>query len=128
MRTTGTAAVLGASPKPERSGHKALLRLREAGYPVIPINPAYDEVEGIPCVNDVGAALAVSGEEGIDTLTLYLGPSRLERLVEAIVRARPRRVIFNPGTESVPVQEALDRAGISWIEACTLVLLSTNQY
>ena len=123
-----TAAVLGASPKAESYGNMALRRLRKAGYPVIPVNPAYDEVEGIPCMRDIPAALEAAGEGGIHTLTLYVGPSRSEGMMQAVVQARPGRVIFNPGTESAALQEALDRAGIPWLEACTLVLLSTNQY
>lgn len=45
-----------------------------------------------------------------------------------IVRMRPRRVIFNPGTKSVETIEALRRAGIDCIEACTLVMLKTGQF
>ena len=128
MMNKGIAAVLGASPKPESYGGMALRRLREAGYPVIPINPAYDEVEGIACVKDIQGALDAAGERGIHTLTLYVGPARSEPMADAVVRARPGRVIFNPGTESAALQSALDGDGIPWLEACTLVLLSTKQY
>jgi hypothetical protein len=44
------------------------------------------------------------------------------------VALNPRRVIFNPGTESAPLQQALDEAGIEWLEACTLVMLRTGQF
>jgi hypothetical protein len=37
-------------------------------------------------------------------------------------------VIFNPGTENKEFQDILDRNGIKTEIACTLVLLSTNQY
>jgi hypothetical protein len=37
-------------------------------------------------------------------------------------------VIFNPGTESAAVQERLTQAGIEWFEACTLVMLKTDQF
>jgi predicted CoA-binding protein len=64
----------------------------------------------------------------VDTLTLYLAAERLEPLIPEILRLRPGRVIFNPGTESIAVQTALDAAGIPWQEACTLVLLRTGQF
>lgn len=121
-------AILGASPKSDRYSHMALMRLIDAGYRVLPVNPAYSEVEGITALDNVVDAAAVAGSEGLDTLTLYLGPKHSEPLVDDIIAARPQRVIFNPGTESQPVQNALDQSGIPWIEACTLVLLSTNQY
>jgi len=38
------------------------------------------------------------------------------------------RVIFNPGTENPEFYSILKTNGIYFEEACTLVLLSTNQY
>ncbi len=122
------SAVLGASPKADRYSHMAMLRLQEAGHRVIPVNPAYREVEGLTSVATVSDAAEAAGPEGLDTLTLYLAPHHHEPLVDDILAARPRRVIFNPGTESSVMQTALDKAGIPWLEACTLILLSTGQY
>jgi len=117
-------AVLGASPKESRYANKALRRLKEAGHRVIPINPAYEEVEGLRAFARVRDAAKSVG--AIDTLTVYLAPPRLE--LEDIVAARPRRVIFNPGTESPMAGKALSEANIAWIDACTLVLLSTGRF
>ena len=121
-------AVLGASPKAGRYSHMALLRLMDAGYRTIPVNPAYDVIEGLKSVSTVSDAAELAGPGGLETLTLYLAPHHLEPLAVDIVKARPGRVIFNPGTESTLLQSALDKAGIRWMEACTLVLLSTGQY
>jgi hypothetical protein len=44
-----------------------------------------------------------------------------------IIEARPKRVIFNPGTEN-PEFYQLELNDIKAEVACTLVLLSTNQY
>lgn len=116
-------AVLGATPKPERYANQAVRLLLEKGYRVTPIHPKIREIEGLP----VAASIELV-EEPIDTLTLYVGPARLEPLSAQILAARPGRVIFNPGTESRPLQTALDAAGIPWEEACTLVLLRTGQF
>jgi hypothetical protein len=40
----------------------------------------------------------------------------------------PRRVIFNPGTENEEFIKVLNKNAIKTEIACTLVLLSTNQY
>jgi len=121
-----TVAVLGASPKTDRYSHKAMTRLLKAGYSVIPVNPAYAEIEGLTAVDTVLQAAQTAGI--LHTLTLYLAPSYLEPMIDDIVAARPQRVIFNPGTESSALQRALDRIGIPWLEACTLVLLSTGRF
>ena len=123
-----TTAVLGASPKADRYAHMAFTRLRAAGHPVIPVNPAYSEIEGVSCAGDVAEAVRIAGPGGLHTLTVYVGPAHLEPLIPSIVEAAPKRVVFNPGSESETARRALDSAGIPWIEACTLVLLSTDQY
>ncbi len=116
-------AVLGASPKPQRYANQAIRLLLEHGYRVTPIHPKIPEIEGLAVAPDLASV-----ERPIDTLTLYVGPARLEPMTEALVAAAPGRVIFNPGTESVRVQQALDAAGIPWETACTLVLLRTGQF
>ena len=123
MSAVQTVAVLGASANPDRYSNMAVRRLREAGHRVIPVNPALEQIEGLPVAKSLGDI-----RESIDTLTLYLGPQRLAPLTNEILRLASKRVIFNPGTESQELAAALDRANIPHIEACTLVLLQTNQF
>jgi len=118
-----TVAVLGASKNPDRYSNMAVRRLREAGHRVIPVNPALTEIEGLPVaksLNDI--------TDSIDTLTLYVGPQRSSPMIDDILRLAPKRVIFNPGTESQELATALDRANIPHLEACTLVMLQTGQF
>ena len=39
-----------------------------------------------------------------------------------------KRVLFNPGTENHRFNKLLDEKNIYWENACSLALLSTNQY
>jgi predicted CoA-binding protein len=121
--TAQTVAVLGASANPDRYSNMAVRRLQEAGHSVIPVNPALPEIEGLPVAKSLDAITAP-----VDTLTLYVGTQRLAPMIEEIVRLAPKRVIFNPGTESAELAAALDRAGIPHVEACTLVMLQTGQF
>ena len=123
MSAVQTVAVLGASNNPERYSNMADRRLRDAGHHVIPVNPALSEFEGLPVAKSLGEI-----KEPVDTLTLYVGPQRLAALTDEILRLAPKRVIFNPGTESPELAAALDRAGITHLEACTLVMLQTGQF
>lgn len=116
-------AVLGASPKPARYANQCIRLLKEHGYRITPVHPRFDEIETLRVANSLDAIA-----DPVDTLTLYVGPQLLEPQADDIVRLRPGRVIFNPGTESRVVQERLDAAGIPWSEACTLVLLRTGQF
>lgn len=64
----------------------------------------------------------------IDTITLYINPSRQEAYYPAILELKPKRVLFNPGTENPAFYLLLKQAGIEVEEACTLVLLALNNY
>jgi predicted CoA-binding protein len=64
----------------------------------------------------------------IDTVTLYLKPKRQEEYYNYIVSIKPKRVIFNPGTENPELYTILKENDIAFEVACTLVLLSANQY
>jgi predicted CoA-binding protein len=116
-------AVLGASPKPARYSNQAIRLLKQLDYRVTPLHPTFETIEGLkvtPKLDAIG--------DPVDTLTLYVGPRLLEPQVDAIVALKPKRVIFNPGTESAMAEQRLDDAGIEWLEACTLVMLKTGQF
>ena len=116
-------AVLGASPKPDRYSNMAVRLLKDHGYDVIPVHPAHETIEGLPVVADLAA---IKG--ACDTLSLYLGPANTGPMIDQIVKLAPGRVIFNPGTESQPLQDALEAAEIPYLQACTLVMLRTGQF
>lgn len=116
-------AVLGASPKPGRYANQAVRLLLEQGYRVTPIHPRFQQIEGLAVANRLDTV-----PRPIHTLTLYVGPERLEPQIPELLKLAPGRVIFNPGTESQTFQAALDAAGIPWLEACTLVMLKTGQF
>lgn len=115
--------VLGASHKPERYSNQAVRLLQEFGHEVIPVHPKLEEVEGIKVANSLNDI-----EGNIDTLTLYVGAERSSALTEAVLRLKPGRVIFNPGSENAELERRLNSADIPFEHACTLVLLRTAQF
>lgn len=117
-------AILGASNKPERYSYKAFKMLQEYGHTPLPVHPSLEKVEDVSVYHQ----LSDLKNEGIDTLTLYVNPKILETYVDQIIALKPRRVIFNPGTESPVIEQRLQAAGIEPLEACTLVLLRTHQF
>jgi len=92
----------------------------EKGHEVIPVSPRGDDILGIAGVKEL--------PPGIDTVTLYLSPKRFLPILEQVISASPRRVIFNPGTESPEAVQRLSEAGIKTENACTLVLLNTGAF
>ena len=117
-------AIIGASNKTERYAYKAMKLLQEYGHKVYLVSPRYTEIEGEPVFTSIEDI-----KVKIDTVTMYISESLQEQSVqEAIIKANPKRVIFNPGTENPIFETKLAEKKISPDRACTLVLLRTGQY
>lgn len=116
-------AILGASQKPERYSYKAFRMLKEYGHTPILVSPKFKELEGTLVHANLGEI-----KEKIDTLTIYVSPEISSGLKADILKLNPARVIFPPGSENPELEAALEKAGMHVLEACTLVLLRTNQF
>lgn len=118
-----TVALLGASDNEERYAFKAQTRLMDHGYHVIPVAPSGKTIRGVASLKSLSDI-----HEPVDTVTLYVGPKNLAPQLDQLIALKPRRVIFNPGTEDADIEKRLQDAGIHTVEACTLVLLSIEQF
>ena len=114
--------VIGASENVQRYSNMAIRRLLDYNHLVKAIGNKVGEVRGVKIEK------GLIPYEDIDTITLYLNPTNQIPYYDYILNLNPKRVIFNPGTENKELQEKLKESGISYEEACTLVLLGTNQY
>lgn len=114
--------IIGATNNPERYAYKAAKRLVENGYPIINIGIKSGEVAGqtIQTPNEIF--------QDIDTITLYIGHQHQKQYYDYILKTKPNRIIFNPGTENPELEAMAAAKGIQTMEACTLVLLATGQY
>ncbi len=114
--------IIGASNNPDRYAYKAAERLLAHGH----------EIELLGIRPDVIFGKTIDTErkqyENLDTVTLYVGPQRQPEYYDYIISLKPKRVLFNPGTENEAFQTLLQKNGIEVEEACTLVLLGTGQY
>jgi predicted CoA-binding protein len=114
--------VLGATANPARYACMAINRLVDAGHSVVGIGLKEEEVAGVK-IHTKQIPL-----KNIDTVTLYLNPSRQRDYYNYIIDVAPKRVIFNPGTENPEFYQLLRANGIEVEVACTLVLISINRY
>ena len=79
-------------------------------------------------VGDVQIETEKKQWEDVDTVTLYLNPVHQKQYYDYIVALKPKRIIFNPGAENDELAAIAAKNGIQPVEACTLVMLATNQY
>ena len=121
--TKTNVAVIGATPKPDRYAYMAMQRLHEHGYRPVPVNPAFEEVLGERCYKSISDVT-----DPIDTVTMYIGAARSTPLLQEILGAKPRRIIFNPGAENPTLAHEAQKNGIEVVEGCTLVMLGSGTF
>ena len=120
MNETKKTLVIGASLKPERYSNMAIRKLRRYGHTVVAIGLRKGIVEDVQIIKD-RQQLA-----DIHTVTLYLNPKRQEEYIDYILSLKPKRIIFNPGTENDKFIELAEKQGIEVVENCTLVMLGSG--
>ncbi|ALM50456.1 CoA-binding protein [Flavobacterium psychrophilum] len=114
--------ILGATTDSTRYSYLAAVRLSNSGHTIINV--------GLKTGNVAGVDIEIPGEiyTDIDTITVYIGPSKQQPLYDYIIKTNPQRIIFNPGTENEELKKLAKAHGITTEYACTLVLLSLGQY
>ena len=108
--------VIGASEKKDRYANMAINDLLTYKHDVFAIGSRKGNVEGVNIETEHVA------------VTMYVGPQNQTGFYDYILSLKPRRVIFNPGTENSVFENLLEKSNIETIQACTLVMLRTNQF
>lgn len=119
-----TTLIIGASENPERYSNMAIRLLKSYGHSVRALGRKNGMVDGIKIETDSNC----ENFSHIDTISLYINPFHQAEFANLITCIKPKRVIFNPGTENDEMTSILDSNNIEWEEACTLVLLRSGQY
>ena len=114
--------VLGASLDSSRYSNMAMKKLKLKDYDIIGIGSRTGEVVGVPILTE---PILIND---IHTVTIYLNPMNQRSYYDYVFETRPKRVIFNPGSENKEFEMLLDQQQISFEKACTLVMLSLNQF
>ncbi|MDQ6480800.1 CoA-binding protein [Dyadobacter sp. LHD-138] len=114
--------IIGASDNPARYSFLAAQKLKAKGYSVLLLGRR----KGLAAGQEIH--IQPLAWENIDTVTLYINPTIQTIYYDYIVSLKPKRVIFNPGTENREFENILIAKNIVPIEACTLVMLTTGQY
>ena len=114
--------VLGASSNTSRTSYLATVRLRDNGIQTFPVGIKSGKIEELDILIDQPHI------EDVHTITLYVGTARQAPLYDYIFSLDPKRIIFNPGTENYELKRLAEAKGIEAINACTLVMLSLDNY
>ena len=122
MQPKKKTLVIGASIKKERFSNKAIRLLRQHNHPVEAIGLKEGKI------GDVKFKTGSPRLSDIHTVTLYLKPELQHQYYSYIEELKPKRVIFNPGTENDELNRILSDKGVEVIENCTLVMLNSELF
>ncbi len=116
--------VLGASSKPSRYSNRACIMLNDAGIDFVPVGVDNGYILDKKILNIIDKPII----EDVHTISLYINALRQVSLYDYILSLKPKRLIFNPGTENTELKDLAINQGIEVEEACNLVLISTGQF
>lgn len=116
--------IIGATTNPGRYAYLAANMLAQHNHEIVPLGIKKGTVAGYE-IEDIRARPSI---ENVHTVTLYIGPQRQPEWYEYILSLKPKRIIFNPGTENETFEKLAEEEGVEALEACTLVMLRSNQF
>jgi len=116
--------IIGATPNPARYAYLAANMLIQYRHEIVLLGIKKGVVAGYE-IEDIRNKPMIAN---VHTVTLYIGPQRQPEWYEYIISLKPERIIFNPGTENETFEELAEEKGIEALEACTLVMLRSNQF
>jgi predicted CoA-binding protein len=116
--------IIGATTNPGRYAYLAARMLKEYNHDIVPVGIKDGAVFGEEILN----IFEKPDIRDVDTVTLYIGPRRQPEHYDYILGLKPKRIIFNPGTENEEFIKRAQEEGVETLEACTLVLLRSHQY
>jgi predicted CoA-binding protein len=93
--------IIGASPNQDRYAFQAAAELRRHGHEFVPIGIKRGDVLGQP-IQDIRTLPVI---QDVDTVTLYVRAELQVPYYEYILGLKPKRIIFNPGTENYEFAE-----------------------
>ena len=114
--------IIGASTYPHRYSYKAAHRLTEQNHPILMIGKSGGELLGQNIERE-----KIQWDD-IHTVTMYINPSHQPQHYDYIIGLKPKRIIFNPGTENREFEKLAEENDIEVLERCTLIMLSVGDY
>jgi predicted CoA-binding protein len=116
--------VVGATTNPSRYAYLAAERLTQHQHEIVPIGIKKGEVFSqsiLPIREHPKIA-------DVDTITMYIGPRHQPEYYNYLLGLKPKRMIFNPGTENNELMTMATEQGIEVVTGCTLVMLGVGNY
>ena len=84
-------ALIGASENPESLAFRLFTRLREGGFDIIPINPNYQTIAGIPCFTSLSELKTAP-----EVVIFMVNPKLTLQILPQVVELQIKKIWFQP--------------------------------
>ena len=107
LQCTRTIAVVGISDRSDRPSHFVSQYMQQAGYRIIPVNPRYDTVLGVPCWPDLASI-----PESVDMVNVFRPSADTPQIARQAVAIGAQSLwlqqgIFNAEAEKIALDAGL---------------------
>jgi len=117
LQNTGTIAVVGLSPKPDRPSNQVASYLKAAGYTIIPVNPGRDTLLGLICYPNLKAI-----PEPVDMVDIFRRPEHVLPVVKEAISIKTKVIWMQSGIINEEAAELAEAAGLTVVmDRCTMV-------
>jgi uncharacterized protein len=110
VRNARRIAVVGLSRKPQRASYGVAAYLQQAGYTIVPVNPAGGVTLGEPVHPDLRSAAAAGP---IDIVNIFRRSEHIPALLDQLLEIRPPLVWMQQGIRHDEVARRLEAAGVA---------------
>ncbi len=114
-------AIIGASREKSKYSNKAVRAYIRKGWDVVPVNPLYDEVEGIKAVKSVSEI-----EGRVDAASFYVRPEIGIKVADEVIEKGIPVAYLNPGSESEELAEKLEKGNVKAYAVCSIRAVREN--
>ena len=120
LRSRPRIAIIGASANPGRPVHGVMRTLVRAGYDVVPVNPALDRIDDVPCYPTLADAVRATG--AVDLVDVFRRPDVCATHAREAVEAGARCLWLQQGIANAEAGRIAHEAGLSVVmDRCTAV-------
>ena len=84
-------ALIGASENPESLAFRLFTRLREGGFDIIPINPNYQTIAGVPCFASLSELRTPP-----EVVIFMVNPKLTLQILPQVMELQIKKVWFQP--------------------------------
>ena len=117
LQQARTIAVVGISAKPDRPSHEVAHYLQRAGYTIIPVNPAYEEVLGQKCYPNLHEVPVK-----IDLVDVFRKPAEVMGVVDEAIAVGVGSVWLQLGVIAPDAADKAAAAGLKVVsDRCTKI-------